>query len=223
MEGIKMPVYHRSPAEEARVPIQPRVVVSPRRREAEKAAAENEGLRIVPRVLSVPADRSEAAESKPKLKIQEHGKEVVRLESEAAAPYAERLNPLPTMQPRGAKPSNREARLASEWGKAARHSYKWLGWSAGGVAALVLIGLVVQPLLEEKDGKAETDSFSSLRVVEDVVKTEDPTVFFDENPVEVVEEIHQAMGIYARARTLEEAISVVRHGEKLRPLLAKSW
>ncbi len=223
VEGVSAPVFRRSFAEESRVPIQPRVVVSPRRREAEKAAAENQGLRIAPRALAVPADRPESAESKPMPQLHEHGKEVVRLETEVAAPYSERQSQLPTMQPRGAKPANREARLASEWGKAARHSYKWLGWAAGAVALLVLVGLVVQPLLEQKDGNNQAEAFSSLRVVEDVVKTDNATVFFEENPAQVVEEIHQAMRVYARAHSLEEALPVMRHGEKLKPLLSKVW
>ena len=157
------------------------------------------------------------------LKLQEHGKEVVRLETEAAAPYAERPSQLPTMQPRGAKSANREARLAAEWGKSVRHSYKWLGWVAGAVALLVLVGLVVQPLLEQKHGNKETEGLSTLRVVEDVVKTDNPTVFFEDNPVQVVEEIHQTMSVYARAQSLEEALPVMRHGEMLKSQLSKVW
>jgi len=223
VESVEAPVFRRSYVGDSRVPIQPRVVASPRLREVEKAAAENEGLRIEPRILAVPTDRAEAAEARQKLQVQEYGKQVVRLEAEVAAPYVERYDPLPKMQPRGPKPAKGEAKISSEWGKDARHSYKWLGLAAGAVGVVVLIGLLVQPLLEEQDDKSEQDPFSSLRVVEDVVNTEDPMVFFDENPVEVVEEIHQAMAIYARARTLEEALPVMRHGEKLKPFLSKTW
>lgn len=222
-ESVSGPAFRRSFSGEARVPIQPRVVVSPRLREIEKAAAENEGLRIAPRILPVPTDPSEATEARQKIQIQEHGKEVVRLEAEIAAPYVERYDPLPKMQPRGPKRAKGEAKISSEWGKAAKHSYKWLGWAAGAVAVAMLIGLLVQPLLEERDGKSKADPFSSLRVVEDVVNAEDPMVFFDENPVEVVGQIHQAMATYARARTLEEALPVIRHGEKLKPTLSKTW
>ena len=224
--ALSDPACQPPAVEDGRVPIQPRLVVSPRRREAAKAMAESEGLRIAPRVRaaqSAPPDHVEPSGSRPKIEVQEIGKEIVRLESAAAAPYVERQDPLPKLQPRPVKPHRRESGSVADWGKAASNSYQWLGWGGLGVALLVLAGLLIQPRLQQKGERAATDDLHSLRVVEDVVRTEDPTVFFEQNPVQVVEEIHQALTIYARARTLDEARPVIRHAEKLGPRLSRAW
>lgn len=205
------------------MPVQPRVAVTQRLREITRPSAVSEGLRIAPRNPVLAREGGESAESAPKLVIREHGKEVVRLEAETLAPFVDRQEQLPVMRPRGARSANPEANLVAGWGKSARHSSKWILWSVVAVAALVLAGLLVQPMLEKKDGRAESNPLSSLRVVEDMVNPEDPLVFFGENPAQVVSEIHQAMATYARARRLEEAMPVIRHGEALKKSLSKAW
>ena len=192
------------------------------RRFSEPVTTKPEGLRIEPRVaIRLPADS--AAPTSRKIEVTEHGKGVIRLESEPPAVAVARLDALPRLQPRNAKPLIKKSKFAAEWGKAGSHSYRWLWCSAGGILTLVLTGLAIQPLLIKKDLNRTTDTFQSIQVVEDVVAVEDPTVYFSENPAAVLTEIQNALGRYARARSVEEVQPMIRHGKSLTEQLSKQW
>ncbi|MEI7926999.1 MAG: hypothetical protein WCH40_00485 [Verrucomicrobiales bacterium] len=202
--------------------IAPRALLPEPRRFSEPVTNKPEGLRIEPRAAIRLPGEGEAPPSR-KIEITEHGKGIIRLESEPPVLAVARLDVLPLLQPRNAKPLIKQSKFSAEWGKADKHSHRWLWWSAGGILTLVLVGLAIQPLLINKDQNRTADSFRSIQVVEDVVAVEDPTVYFSENPAQVLTEIQDSLGKYARARSSEEALPMIRHGTSLKEELSKHW
>jgi hypothetical protein len=199
-------------------PLTPRVVL-PQPRRFDEPASRQEGLRIEPRKVIRPNQENEPR----KLKVNEHGLAVIRLESEAPPVIVTRDETMPQLRPEDAKPRVKQSNFSAEWGKASTQSLRWLWWSAGGVVALIVIGLAAQPFLIDKDQDRTAVTFQPLEVVEDVIPVEDPTVFFSENSAQVIAEIHETLGIYARANTLAEALPVIRHAGGLSDPLAAQW
>lgn len=193
----------------------------PRAKIAEPATpARSKGLRIESVNPGRPANKHD---EKPSIQIIEHGKGIVRLESQEPAPGVARGDSLPPLQPRTSKPRDHAQIFSAEWGKISGHSTRWIWWAGGGVLAMVLIGLAIQPLLTDEDQDRTAESYQALQVVDDLVAVDDPMVYFSENPAQVLGEIQEALKTYARARTLEEALPVIRNADALKERLAKDW
>lgn len=204
-------------------PMTPRVVLpQPRRFDDPASASRQQGLRIEPR-KAIRLNREDEPAPDRKLQVNEHGLGVIRLASEAPSTIVTRDETPPQLRPENAKTRVKQSSFSAEWGKAVTQSQRWLWWSGAGVVALIVIGLAVQPFLVDKDQNRTAVSFQPLEVVEDVIPVEDPTVFFSENPSQVVAEVQETLGIYARANTLEEALPVIRHSAMLSDLLAAQW
>lgn len=178
------------------------------------------GLRIAPGNSSRPASEPAA---KPRIQITEHGKGVIRLESEETHPSVARGDSLPPLQPRTSRSKDHAQKFSAEWGKIGGHSTRWVWRAGGGVLAMVLIGLAIQPLLVDEDQDRTAESYQSLQVVDDLVAVDDPMVYFSENPAQVLNEIQGTLETYARARTLEEALPVIRNADALKDRLTKDW
>jgi hypothetical protein len=197
------------------------ILPEPRSKISEPATIERtEGLRIESKIPSRPAN--EPAENR-RIQITEHGKGVVRLESEEAPPSVARGDSLPPLQPRTSRSKEQTQLFSAEWGKISGQSTRWVWWSGGGVLAMVLIGLAIQPLLMDEDQDRTAESYEGLEVVDDLVAVDDPTVYFSENPAQVLTELQGTLETYARAKTLHEAVPVIRNAEALKGRLAKDW
>lgn len=88
---------------------------------------------------------------------------------------------------------------------------------------MVLIGLAIQPLLIDEDQDRTAQSYQSMQVVDDLVAVDDPLVYFSGDPAKMLTEIQGTLEAYARARTLEEAMPVIRNAGSLKDRLAEHW
>ncbi len=197
------------------------ILPMPRSKSEEPATnARTEGLRIVSSLANRPAKEPAG---KSGIHITEHGKGVVRLESEATPHSVARRDTLPPLQPRTSRSKDHAQIFSAEWGKIRGHSTRWVWRAGGGVLAMVLIGLAIQPLLIDEDQDRTAESYQSIQVVDDLVAVDDPMVYFSENPAQMLSEIQGTLETYARARTLEEALPVIRNADSLKDRLAKDW
>lgn len=213
--GPQVPQPEAPPVRQARAILpEPRHLAEPAR------APRQEGLRIDSRI-------SDKAQKPPvdgrRIELTEHGRGVVRLESEQAAAPVPRMEPTPSLQVLTPRPRSRSRAANDEWGGVVGHSTRWIWWAGGGVVALVLAGLAIQPLLVDKNQERTSEPYLSVQVVDDLVPVEDPTVYFSENPAQVITEIQQTVETYARATTLEQVMPVIRHADALKERLSGLW
>jgi len=201
----------------------PRVILPEPRNFSEPAsAAKPEGIHIDSRTAIRLIEGAESSGSR-KIQITEHGKGVIRLEGEVATIAVAKQNQLPVMKPRGSKATSKNGSVSADWGQAASQSNRWLWWAGSGVVVLLLGGLALQPLLVDKDQDRTASNYGTLQVADDVIGVADPMVYFSENPAQVITEIQHAVETYAKAKTVEDALPVIRNGAKLKGQLEKLW
>jgi len=199
-----------------------RIVLPVRRSTATDSPARAEaGLRIESRIHTGPAESAESATGS-KLEISELGKGIVRLGSETAvSPGPPRQDQLPVMQPRRSR-SNDKAE-ATVWGQSRAHSHRWMIWSGLAVAVVIAGGLAIQPLLAKKADAPRTTYYDKIQIMDDVTDPDDPMVYFSDHSDEASQQMVNALTAYARARTLDEVVPLVRNGDSLRDMLKTHW
>ncbi|MGC4015475.1 MAG: hypothetical protein QM755_13305 [Luteolibacter sp.] len=220
-EKIPPPEAERVPVLEVEDATAPRVVLPVRRSASGEAPVKAEpGIHIQSRFHAPPEETVDVSPSS-RLEIKELGKGVVRLEAEAALAGASRQEQLPVMQPR---PKRESAVETATWGRSKRgHSHRWMIMAAAVVVLSIVTGLAIQPLLSAKSDEARSSYYGTIQLADDVVDADDPTVYFSDHPEEIGAQMTSALTAYARARTVDEVVPLIRNGEHLREQLGKHW
>jgi hypothetical protein len=155
------------------------------------------------------------------LRVGEVGRGAVRFDESMHEHGVEHVKPAfqpkPEIDPETALP------VAANWGKEGARSYGWMLWAVGGTVLAVIVGLAVQPLLHERRGARQASGFERFQVAEEEPKDETPTSYFEENADVVARELHELLVKYAKARTVEEVLPLVRDGERVKAGLEKHW
>ncbi len=191
---------------------------------AAQAGGHGEGLRIGEGALPRPA-----ADPAIQLEVREFDIQVLRLLPEISSPTKVPRLPVSQVRPVGADRNQAAQGEGKEWGAARKHSARWLVGSGLGVVAVVVLGLLLLPLINESNADHPRPGQTGL-VLDKEESTEGLASL--NNLVARQAEAEQLFRAYASAATVEEILPLLRDAAAVEPLIrsqrrpaliAKSW
>lgn len=202
----------------------PKAVVPLRRGAAEDSTRKADGgIRIEPRSFVEPSD-GDPDFGKGELEINRIGEDVVRLESDSLSDSSTQAAAKPVMQQRISRETRQEMEQGEAWGGDGTQSHRWMLWGGAGVVVAIIAGWAIQSFLAyQTSSEGRTQGYADLKVVEDVTPPSGPAAYFEENPGEIANQMRETLSGYARARTVEEVLPLIRNSSAIRPLLAQKW
>jgi len=192
-------------------------VLPPKRTTTEAASAappgrNSEGLRI-----ELKTNRPYADDSARQLVVQEIDGSVVRLDPEASmTPRVARQSTAFQERPAKIDASHSEHGEGREWGKSRQHSVRWILGTGAGIAAVVIVAMMLLPLINRSDAKRPRAGQTELVLDpnDNVEGIESLNDMLTRQP-----EAEQLFRAFASASVADEILVLVRDAETVRPLI----
>jgi hypothetical protein len=194
-------------------------VLPPRRKVADRSSdteVAEPGLRIGSNPVRAGLDDS--ADSASRLQVQEISANVIRLEQEIQPPpRVERqivFHERPVQQKGGGKPRGENR----EWGKSLRHPVRWIAAAGAGVAAIVILSMMMLPSINAPNKPREQAAAAVMPEEETSRDLEAINAMMVKQP-----EAIQLFRAYAQAAHPDEILPMIRDGAALEKTLRAHW